>query len=189
MKKTLLFLFLLFNLKMTFSQQLFPTVQKNNDKDNNQAIYHIELNEAVIVAPQMFANDTDRYHYNQLKYYIKTVMPYVNASSQLFSEINTATANMSKKMRKKYIKSKEKEIKANFEDKLTSLNITQGRLLVKLINRQLNTNCFDIIKDLKNPFTATYYQAWAKLNGINLNEHYQPEDNPDIERAMRSLGY
>ena len=189
MKKTLLFLFLTFQIQLTFSQQLFPTIKKEKESEINKPAYHIELNEAVIVAPQMFANDTDRYHYNQLKYYIKTVMPYVNASAQLFNEINIATADLNKKARKKYIKSKEKDIKANFEDKLASLNITQGRLLVKLINRQLKTNCFDIIKDLKNPITATYYQAWAKLNGINLNEHYNPDDNPEIERVMRSLGY
>ena len=50
-------------------------------------------------------------------------------------------------------------------------------------------NCYDIVKELKNPVTAAYYQTWARLNGINLNERYKAENNKDIERAMRSLGY
>jgi hypothetical protein len=168
------------------AQQIFPTIGKDNQSPPE---YHIQLNEAVIVAPQIFANDTDRYHYNQLKLYIKTVLPYVNASVKLFNDINDATAGMSKKSRKKYIRTREKEIKENFEDKLSALNITQGRLLVKLINRQLVRNCYDIVKELKNPVTAAYYQTWARLNGINLNENYEAENNRDIERVMRSLGY
>lgn len=185
--KKLLLLGILFIIGFKISaQQLFPTYQKEQQGSMDG---RIELNEAVIVASQMFTNDTDRYHYNQLKYYIKTVIPYVNASVKIFNEINTETNFMNKRNRKKYIKTREKEIKENFEDKLASLNITQGRLLVKLINRQLSTNCYDIIKELKNPITAVYYQSWAKLNGINLNEHYNPEENHDIERAMRSLGY
>jgi hypothetical protein len=186
MHKVILVLLLINCVHKSFAQQLFPTITK--DKENPPQ-YHIQLNEAVVVAPLVFANDTDLYHYNQLKLYIKTVLPYVNASVKLFGEINNESAGMNKRNRKKYIKTREKEIKENFEDKLVALNITQGRLLVKLINRQLLINCYDIVKELKNPVTAAYYQTWAKLNGINLNENYKAENNKDIERVMRSLGY
>lgn len=186
MRKFILVAICLLVATCSYTQQLFPTINKNQDEKPQ---YHVQLNEAVVVATQVFANDTDRYHFNQLKHYIKTVLPYVNASVILFNEINDASADFNKRKRKKYIKSREKEIKENFEDKLASLNITQGRLLVKLINRQLNINCYDIVKELKNPITAAYYQTWARLNGINLNEDYIPENNKDIERVMRSLGY
>ncbi len=185
MQKVLFGILFLFSIHKVHAQQIFPTISK----DDKTREYHVQLNEAVIVATQVFANDTDRYHYNQLKYYIKTVLPYVNASVKLFNEINNQSSDLSKKNRKRYIKTREKEIKENFEDKLASLNITQGRLLVKLINRQLKINCYDIVKELKNPVTAAYYQTWARLNGINLNEEYNPDNNRDIERVMRSLGY
>ncbi|MBK7690874.1 MAG: DUF4294 domain-containing protein [Bacteroidetes bacterium] len=186
MQQWLFILVVLFNIQVLSAQQLFPTVNKDSQ---NPPQYHVQLNEAVVVATQVFANDTDRYHFNQLKYYIKTVMPYVIASVKLFNEISEASADMSKRGRRKYIRTREKEIKENFEDKLSALNITQGRLLVKLINRQLNINCYDIVRELKNPVTAAYYQTWARLNGINLNERYIADNNKDIERAMRSLGY
>lgn len=168
------------------AQQLFPQIGKDSSE---QAEYMVQLNEAVIVANQVFANDTDRYHFNQLKHYVKIVMPYVNNAVSLFNDIKNRTAGMNRRDRKSYIKSREREIKTGFEDKLSGLNITQGRLLVKLINRQLNTNCFDIVKELKNPVSAAYYQTWAKLNGINLNEAYNPEEERSLERVMRSLGY
>ena len=133
MHKLLSMMLLIFSLQSLSAQQLFPTVNKD---EQSPPQYHVQLNEAVVVATQVFANDTDRYHFNQLKYYIKTVMPYVLASVSLFNEITDASSNMSERNRKKYIKTREREIKENFEDKLSSLNITQGRLLVKLVNRQ-----------------------------------------------------
>lgn len=187
MKQFLLCSFFLFlHGPVAFAQQLFPTPSADMQ---HAPLYHIQLNEATVVASHVFSNDTDRYRYNQMKHYVKIVLPYANAAIQLFYEIEQATANMSNRNRRRYIRGREKDIKEQFEDKLSALNITQGRLLVKLINRQLKSNCYDIVRELKNPVTAAYYQDWAKLNGINLNDDYDPEKEPDLERIMRSLGY
>ncbi|MEZ5047760.1 MAG: DUF4294 domain-containing protein [Chitinophagaceae bacterium] len=166
------------------AQQSFPLV---NNEDSPS--YHVRLNEAVIVDKRIFENDTMRYNYNQMKYYIKTVMPYVNVATIMFKDIQDKTSSMNRRDRKAYIKSKEGEIKVNFEDQLKKLNITQGKYLIKLINRQTKINCYQIVRELKNPISAAYYQSWAKLNGINLNEAYDPEKEHEMERIMRSLGY
>ncbi len=179
-------LVLSFVVLQSFGQQLFPTI--SSDK-GTPPTYHINLNEATVVASHVFSNDTDRYRYNQMKHYVKIVLTYANAAIKTFYEIEQATASMNKRSKRKYIKTKENEIKINFEDKLKDLNITQGRLLVKLINRALKTNCYNIVKELKNPVTAAYYQGWGKLNGIDLNDDYNPENEPELERIMRSLGY
>lgn len=185
--KYILFLLGLITLQSASAQQLFPTINKNEDYQPPKD--EIQLNEAVIVSTRLFANDTARYQYNQMKHYVKMILPYVDIAVKMFEDIDIATKEMSKKNRRKYIRTKEKEIKLNFEDKLASLNVTQGRLLVKLINRQLDVNCYSIVKELKNPITAAYYQSVARLNGINLNEHYKPEENKDLELVMRNLGY
>lgn len=185
MKLFRLFIILIISSKC-FGQQMFPTLHADSSKP---PIYHIDLNETVILASHIFSNDTDRYRYNQMKHYVKIVLPYANEAIKMFYEIEHNTADLNKRNKRKYIRSQEKNIKENFEDKLQELNITQGRLLVKLINRQLDNNCYDIVKELKNPFAAAYYQAWAKLNGIDLNDDYHPENEVDLERIMKSLGY
>jgi hypothetical protein len=169
------------------SQQLFPTITKGSSTASSTE--QIQLNEAVIVSTRLFLNDTARYQYNQMKHYVKMILPYVDTAVKMFHDINTNTKDMSNKNRRNYIKSQENVIKTNFEDKLSSLNITEGRLLVKLINRQLNENCYEIVRVLKNPIQAAYYQSLARLNGINLNEDYNPEENRDLEMIMRNLGY
>lgn len=168
------------------AQQVFPTASQDT---KNETAYRVQLNEAVVVDTRLFANDTMRYHYNQTKHYVKMIMPFANAAVKMFNEIETATSGMNRRERRRYIRTREDEIKMNFEDQLKKLNITQGKLLIKVINRQLNRNCYNIVRELKNPITAAYYQSWARLNGINLNEAYHPEQERDLEMILRSLGY
>lgn len=169
------------------AQQLFPTMLKG--KPNGGGSEQIQLNEVVVVSRRTFTDDTARYRYNQMRHYVKMILPYVDTAVNMFHQIDEATRAMSKRNRRQYIRSQEKEIKEHFEDRLTALNITQGRLLVKLINRQLDRTCYTIVRELRNPVSAAYYQSVARLNGINLNEDYDPEANRDLEMIMRGLGY
>jgi hypothetical protein len=87
---------------------------------------------------------------------------------------------------------KEREIKAlrsEFEDDLKDLNFSQGHLLIKLIDRETGKTSYDLIKEFRNGFTAFMWQGFAKVFGMNLKEQYEPEKNPQIERAIRELGY
>ncbi len=183
---TLLLLFF-FSCRLVSAQQIFPTPQTQT-KDG-APVYVVQLNEALIVAPQTFKNDTDRYRYNQLKHYVKIVLPYANEAIRLFYQYEKDTEEMNRRNRKKYFRSKEPQLKSEFEDKLKELNITQAQILVKLINRQLNKNCYSIIREIKSPIGAAYYQTWARLNGINMNENYNPDNEPQLERILRGLGY
>jgi hypothetical protein len=166
------------------AQQLFPAY-KDVEGDTVRVI---QLNEVVKVSPMYFANDTARYQYNQYKYYVKSVLPYANKAVALFNNIDSVTKNMNNSERRKYVRSREKEIKTEFEDQLKKLNITQGRILVKLINKKANRTCFNIISYLHNPIKANSYQAWAKVNGMDLNEDYDPKKNPELERILKKLG-
>ena len=136
-------------------------------------------------------NDTDRYHYNQMKFYVTTILPYVNAATKLFLEINNKVEqdDISHKERRLYINSKEDEMRTQFEDKIKKLNVTQGALLVKLIARQTEVNLYKILREFKNPLTAIKWQTWARLNGLNLDKKYDPEEEPDLESIMDELGY
>ncbi|HNB81749.1 MAG TPA: DUF4294 domain-containing protein [Chitinophagaceae bacterium] len=179
----LISLFLNSGISSSYAQQLFPLQGKDSVGDG------IQLNEAVVVSTRLFTNDTARYHYNQMKHYVKMILPLVDTAVALFRDIDDHSQHLSHRNRKTYIRSRESEIREHFDDQIRRLNITQGRLLVKLINRQLDQNCYHIVRELKNPLSAAYYQSVARLNGINLNEDYDPEENRDLEIIMRNLGY
>jgi hypothetical protein len=134
-----------------------------------------------------FDNDTLLYNYNQMKSYMESVYPLAVKAVALFNELDAETINMSGGEKRKYVRSREKEIKVQFEDKLKKLNKTQGKYLVKMINRNAKRSCFDIVNYLHNPFKANAWQAWGRLNGIDLNEDYNPEENKRFERIMRII--
>jgi hypothetical protein len=101
------------------------------------------------------------------------------------NEINEKTANMkNEKERKKYIKSREKELKKEFADPLSELSVYQGKVLMKLINRQTGNNCYDIIKEYKGGFTARFWQTVAFFFNSNLK---QPYDASGTEREMEAI--
>jgi hypothetical protein len=95
----------------------------------------------------------------------------------------------SKNERKKYIKSREKELKAQFSDPLTNLSVYQGKVLMKLINRQTGNNCYEIIKEYKGGLNARMYQTVAFFFGSTLKQPYDLTDPTDrqIESIVKEI--
>lgn len=166
-----------------------PGFSQTEEALKDSVRYNYTLKEAKITARWM--NDTARYHYNQMKYYVTTILPYLDAATRLFKDID-AKANdesISKKERKRYIAEKEDVVRTEFEDKVRNLNVTQGVLLIKLIARQSNINIYQALQEFKNPVTAVKWQVWARVHGLNLDRKYHPDEEPDLENIMDELGY
>lgn len=138
-----------------------------------------------------FLNDTDRYRFNQMRYYVTTILPYLNAATKLFTELDMKLneQGISRKEKKAYVNGREEEMRIQFEEKIKKLNVTQGTLLVKLIARQTELNIYQMLKEFKNPLMAVKWQTWARFNGLNLDKKYDPEDENMLERVMDDLGY
>jgi len=146
--------------------------------------------ETEVKSTQLWDNDTSRYRYNQLKHYVKTVLPYVVAATATVNEVSTKLGSgVRGAERRRYLASRDRALRSEFEDRVKNLNTTQGVLLIKLISRQTGANLYDIISETKGGLTAVKWQAWARLHGINLSRPYDPSAEPQLERIMRSLGY
>lgn len=150
----------------------------------------VKLPNQQVNSTREWENDTVRYRYNQMRFYVTTVLPYVEAATALFLDMDQKKkSGMSKKEFKQYVAGKEEEMRLHFEDQIKNLNETQGVLMIKLIARQTELNLYDMLRDVKGGFNATRYQLWAKLHGFNLAKRYDPSGNPDLERIMYNLGY
>lgn len=158
---------------------------------DTNTILMVKMEEVKVTRERNWQNDTVRYRYNQMKYYVTTILPYLKEATVLFTELNNKTNDptVSKKERKEYISSKQDEIKNKFESDIKKLNETQGVLLMKLIGRQTGVNIYEMLREFKSPFTAIKWQAYARFNGFNINRKYNPEEEPMLEHIMESLGY
>jgi hypothetical protein len=130
-----------------------------------------------------------RAEWTRLRNAVYVTFPYAKAASKIMNEINAKLVGVTnKKERKAIIKSREKELRAEFTSKLTNLSVYQGKVLMKLINRETGNNCYEIIQEYKGGFTATVYQTVAFVFGTNLKQAYNPNDKDrDIENIVLEL--
>jgi hypothetical protein len=119
--------------------------------------------------------------WTRLRNAVYVTYPYAIAASRVMNDINRQLVNVTdKKKRKAIIKSREKELKKEFADKLTQLSVYQGKVLMKLIYRQTGNNCYEIIQEYKGGFNAAFWQTVAVIFGSNLKQNYEPTGK-DIE--------
>ncbi|MBU3744423.1 MAG: DUF4294 domain-containing protein [Sediminibacterium sp.] len=127
--------------------------------------------------------------WTRLRNAVYVTYPYAMAASRIMNEINVKLEHVSnKKERRQIIHSREKELKKEFTDKLTQLSVYQGKVLMKLINRQTGNNCYEIIEEYKGFMTAAFWQGVAFVFGSNLKQSYDAlGKDRDIETIVRDV--
>ena len=112
---------------------------------------------------------------------VKRVYPYAKVAGIRLKILDQHLATMeTEKERKAYLKRAEKEIMDQFEGEVKRLTITQGIILVKLIDRETGRTSYEVIKDLKGGITAFFWQGIARIFGNNLKAKYDPENKDRI---------
>ncbi|HLD52263.1 MAG TPA: DUF4294 domain-containing protein [Sediminibacterium sp.] len=127
--------------------------------------------------------------WTRLRNAVYVTYPYAKAAARIINEINIQLVNVKdKKIRRQIIRSREKEMKKQFTDQLTKLSVYQGRVLMKLINRETGNNCYEIIDEYKGFMTAAFWQTVAVLFGSNLKQAYDPSSkDADIEKIVKDV--
>lgn len=138
-------------------------------------------------APLTFKNDKERDAYNRLVRNVKLLLPYAQAAKQTVLETYEILRLLpDEKSKKKHIDAVEKELKKTYEPTFRKLTRSQGRLLVKLIDRECNMSGYNIAQAFIGVAKANIYQGLGWIFGINLNKKYDPEgDDRMTERVIR----
>ena len=125
----------------------------------------------------------------RLRHNVYKTYPYAVIAADVLKDVDEHLANLPEKQaRKAYLKTVEKELKSRFKGELENMTISQGQVLVKLINRQTGENCFDILKEVKGGFNAVVYQSIALLFSNNLKKEYDPEGaDREIELIVQEI--
>jgi len=112
--------------------------------------------------------------WTRLRNAVYVTYPYAKKAGAIMNDINAQLVNVSSKTKRKaIIQSREKELKKEFADPIQNLSVYQGRVLMKLINRQTGNNCYEIIKEYKGGVTARFWQTVAFVFGSSLKQPYE----------------
>ncbi len=126
--------------------------------------------------------------YDRLVRNVKRVYPYAKLAGAEYDTIAEHMLSLdTEKERRKYIKEVESEIMNEYEDDLKKLSITQGRILLKLIDREIGETSYDLLKELKGTFSAVFWQTLARIFGHNLKSEFDPEGEDKLLNEIMIL--
>lgn len=142
------------------------------------------LKNVAITSPKSFANQEDYLKYMKYRRYASSVFPYAKEAIRIFREAESETFELKKRKRKKYLRRLSKELETEFENPLKKLSKTQGKIMIKMIERELGESMFDLIKKTNGRFKAAYWNQSSKLYGYRLKEGYVYGHRPILDIVL-----
>ena len=156
-----------------------------NVKRDGVTMPEVEIKEVTVVARPTVAQRSQYRKYERLITNIKRVYPYALIVRRRLTEVNDNLRKIeNEKDRKAYMKSLEKDIFAEYEGDMRQMTITQGRLLIKLIDRETQNTSFELIRYYRGKFAAVFWQGIARIFGTNLKEVYDPYGEDALIEAI-----
>lgn len=148
-------------------------------------IPYVKLPTVYIFKPLKFKNKRARTQYYRLVRDVKKVLPIAKEVNQIIIETYEYLQTLPPKERQKHLKRVEKGLKEQYMPRMKKLTFAQGKLLIKLVDRQTSSTGYDLVKAFLGPFRAGFYQTFAALFGASLKKEYDPTgDDALTERVI-----
>ena len=160
------------------------TIRVSTTNIDNELVPWVVIPEITITDTRLFKSPEEKAKFNRLRYNVLKVLPYAMYARRKYSELQVQlNYAKSRKDKRVLIKTFEGEIKNMFNKA-----ITQGGILIKLIDRETGASSYDLLKDMKGGITAFFYQSIARFFGNNLKNTYDPQQDRDIEAIIQATG-
>ncbi len=145
------------------------------------------LDSISVSSPRTFEDREEYRKYLKYRRYANVVFPYAIKAIKIFREADEVTRTMKKGKKKKHMKRLQKQLKDEFEDPLRNLTKTQGLILTKMIENELETPFYDLIKNLRGSFVASYWNTLGKVNGYRLRDGYKPGEDHILDTVINDF--
>lgn len=145
----------------------------NRVERDGEVLPEVEINEVTIIGRTESGGLFSEWRYQRLVYNLKKVYPYAIIVRTKLGDVNAHLEDMPDDIsRRRYLRDIEKEVFADYEDDIREMTITQGRLLIKLIDRETQNTSYDLIRQYRGNFTAAFWQIIARIFGSNLKDKF-----------------
>lgn len=153
-----------------------PMLKVGKCLENKDTIPYVELSPVFVYPPIVFNNAEEQMRYNRLVYNVKKVLPIAKEVDGIIIETYEYLETLpNKKAKDEHMKLVEKGIKKQYTPRMKRLTYSQGKLLIKLVDRECNSSSYDLVKAFLGPIRAGFYQAFAWVYGASLRKEYDPE--------------
>jgi hypothetical protein len=166
-------------IEVSVSGRVFSALIQNGD-----TVIVADIANVKISSPKNFKNREEYYRYMKYRRYANSVFPYAEEAVRIFKEAEYVTQHMKKRKRRKYNRKLAKELKQKFQNPLKKLSKTQGKILIKMIERELGRNMFQLIKNTTGWWKASYWNRTSRFFGYRLKEGYSYGVDPILDIVL-----
>lgn len=153
-----------------------PMVKVGKVLDHGDSIQYMEMSNVYVYPKLAFKSEKQAASYMRLVRNVKKVLPIAKEANQMIVETYEYLETLpNKKAKDEHMKLVEKEIVRTYKPRMKKLTYSQGKLLIKLIDRECNSSSYDIVKAFLGPIRAGFWQAFSSLFGASLRKGYDPE--------------
>jgi hypothetical protein len=139
----------------------------------------VNLRAAEVSADRIFASKREERKWSRLKRDVNKVYPYAKIAGKRLEGYNNQMIGMNERERKRMMEKVEEEIKKEFEKDVRNMTLNQGRILIKLIDRETGNTSYSLVKELRGGFQAFFWQSLARFFGTDLKSEYNPAKNAE----------
>ncbi len=158
------------------SPTFVPTVKVGKVLHEGDSIQYMEMNNVYVYPQLTFKNKKQAKAYQRLVYNVKKVLPIAKEARQMLIETTEYLETLpDDKAKNEHIKRVEDDIFRTYKPRMKKLTYSQGKLLIKLIDRECHSSSYDMIKAFMGPVRAGFWQVFAWGFGASLKKEYDPK--------------
>ena len=193
MKRGVIILFFCFCFAGVQAQKCDSTEIMMGIVEGNDTLIHKNIDEVIVIPKRKFKNKRQRRRYTRYILKVKKVYPVAVKARELLVKYGPEYyALEDQRDRRKLMKQLEKELLVDHKEDLKKWSISDGRILIKLIDRETDRTAYSLIKDFRGDIRAVFWQGIARIFSNNLKSGYDPdEDDRYLEEivALIEAGY
>lgn len=189
LKRGLLILVLFFLLPGLYAQQEDSSRLVMGIIEGNDTIIQVLVKDIWVFPERKFTSKRQQQRYSRYVEKVKKVYPLAVEARTLLQKYEPVYYSLdNQRDRRKLMKNLEKELLDKHKEELKKWSISDGKILLKLINRETDRTAYSLIKDFRGEFSAVFWQGIARLFKNNLKDGYNPEEEDRIlEEIVRKI--
>lgn len=146
-----------------------------------------DLEDVTVTSFRRFESDEDYRKYLLYRRYAAKVYPYAVESIKLYYEFEEESKDWRKRKKRRALRKLNRDLSDSYKEPLKNLTKTQGYILVKMIEKELNVPFYYLIKDLRGGFNATYWATLGGLYGYRLQTGYIVGEDPILDAVLKDF--
>jgi hypothetical protein len=191
MKQTIIFILFAMLMQSLASQNTVRdsvTILRSVIIDGDTLPNH-QIKEVKVFPKKVFSSNRQRRKYTRLMLNVKKAYPFALIARDELRIMNDSLQHIKgEKNRKNFIKEYEKDMFVRYESELRKLTFSQGKILIKLVYREIGNTSYNLVKEYRGDFSAVFWQGIARIFGSNLKSTYDPlGEDAEIEQIVQMI--